>query len=189
LLALAGGWSLFRDEAGERGRMGADAISESAIQSTVTGAGSGDHAVQRAERVPVERPALAQSSSMPMESAPPFFQGFGGAQQRPMEDNRAVIRVLNAYRERFGGFPAGEENRHIVNALAGNNPKGIAFLDRSTAPLNQQGEMVDRWGSPYFFHFIDREWIEIRSAGPDLEMFTDDDVVAPSHGGAASLQR
>jgi hypothetical protein len=128
----------------------------------------------------IERPALAAVVPKAVEGAPPFFIGFGAPERRPAEDNRAVLQTLNAYREQFGAFPAGEENRHIVNALAGANPRGVAFLDRAKAPLNEKGELIDRWGSPFFFHLIDRDWIEIRSLGKDRVIFTQDDIVTAS---------
>jgi hypothetical protein len=43
--------------------------------------------------------------------------------------------------------------------------------------LNDQGELLDRWGAPYFFHQLSRNEMEIRSAGPDQAMWTADDVV------------
>ncbi|MFN7562515.1 MAG: hypothetical protein ACK5TH_12100, partial [Prosthecobacter sp.] len=33
-----------------------------------------------------------------------------------------------------------------------------------------------RWGSPFFFHVRDRSRIDLRSAGPDGEMWTTDDL-------------
>ena len=36
--------------------------------------------------------------------------------------------------------------------------------------------MVDRWGSPLFFHAVGDQRFEIRSAGPDQEMWSGDDI-------------
>jgi hypothetical protein len=43
--------------------------------------------------------------------------------------------------------------------------------------LNDKGELVDRWGTPYFFHQLSRDHMEIRSAGPDKVMWTQDDPI------------
>ncbi len=43
--------------------------------------------------------------------------------------------------------------------------------------VNDNGELVDRWGTPYFFHQISGADTEIRSAGPDKIMYTADDIV------------
>jgi hypothetical protein len=37
--------------------------------------------------------------------------------------------------------------------------------------------MIDRWGTPYFFHQISATSMEIHSAGPDRKMGTEDDIV------------
>jgi len=44
--------------------------------------------------------------------------------------------------------------------------------------VNDQGEMIDPWGTPYFFHQISGTQMEIHSAGPDHVMWTSDDLVA-----------
>jgi hypothetical protein len=43
--------------------------------------------------------------------------------------------------------------------------------------LNGDGELVDPWGTPYFFHQISSSDTEVRSAGPDRIMHTSDDIV------------
>jgi hypothetical protein len=50
---------------------------------------------------------------------------------------------------------------------------------------------VDRWGTPLYFHAISRDRLEVRSAGPDKVMWTEDDVQRQSDGtflSAAGLQ-
>ena len=43
--------------------------------------------------------------------------------------------------------------------------------------INPNGELCDRWGTPFFFHAESAKKMEIRSAGPDKKMWNDDDVV------------
>jgi hypothetical protein len=43
--------------------------------------------------------------------------------------------------------------------------------------VDGNGELVDRRGSPYFFHQLSKDVMEIRSAGADLKMWTRDDLV------------
>jgi hypothetical protein len=43
--------------------------------------------------------------------------------------------------------------------------------------VNGDGELVDPWGTPYFFHQLSGTDMEIRSAGPDKTMWTDDDLM------------
>ena len=88
-----------------------------------------------------------------------------------------MLDLLAHFRERFGGVPAGEDNAAVVNALTGNNPARLAFLPPDDPAINARGELTDRWGTPFFFHLLSREAVEIRSAGPDGEMYTGDDLV------------
>ena len=43
--------------------------------------------------------------------------------------------------------------------------------------INSQGELIDPWGTPYFFHQLSGTEMEIHSAGPDKVMWTQDDLV------------
>jgi hypothetical protein len=63
-------------------------------------------------------------------------------------------------------------------ALMGKNPKGINFI-RADAGLNvnANGELLDAYGTPFFFHQLSGTVMEIRSAGVDKKMWTFDDEV------------
>ncbi len=76
----------------------------------------------------------------------------------------------------FGGNPVGS-NEEITRALNGDNPKQVKFLKPDGNRVNEQGELVDPWGTPYFFHQLSGKEMEIRSAGPDRKMWTEDDLV------------
>lgn len=91
-----------------------------------------------------------------------------------MENVRSTFRNYSA---RFGGNPVGT-SQEISRALSGANPGGISFLQSEDGlVLNEQGELVDNWGTPFFFHQLSRTEIEIHSAGPDRKMWTSDDLV------------
>ena len=60
--------------------------------------------------------------------------------------------------------------------LAGNNKRKLAVLLPNHPSLNQEGELLDRWGTPYWFHPVSRDLMEIVSAGPDKKLWTEDDV-------------
>ena len=68
-------------------------------------------------------------------------------------------------------------NPEITSALGGDNPKRVDFLKDDGNRVNSRGELVDVWGTPYFFHALSGVEMEIRSAGPDRIMYTADDVV------------
>ncbi|MCC5841665.1 MAG: hypothetical protein JJT96_16235 [Opitutales bacterium] len=99
----------------------------------------------------------------------------------PEREIQVVGQLFSHFRERFGAFPAGQENRHFIHALQGRNPKAVAIFPLDHPRLNAAGDLLDPWDNPYFFHPVSRHRLEIRSAGPDGELFTDDDLVYPRH--------
>lgn len=85
--------------------------------------------------------------------------------------------VFHQYAARFGGNPVGT-NPEITAALNGGNSKQVQFLKAEDGlRINQQGELIDSWGTPYFFHQLSGTEMEIHSAGPDRVMWTADDLV------------
>jgi len=91
-----------------------------------------------------------------------------------LQNMRSVVRDYGA---RFGGNPFGN-NREITAKLNGGNSKQIVFLkEEDGMRINQRGELIDNWGTPFFFHQISGTEMEIRSAGPDRKMWTPDDLV------------
>jgi len=93
-------------------------------------------------------------------------------------DLAVVDSVLEAFRTNFpgAGNPVGENNE-ITAALTGRNSLGLQLVPRRHPAINNHGELVDRWGTPFFFHQLSGEMMEIRSAGPDRTMHTADDAV------------
>jgi hypothetical protein len=90
-----------------------------------------------------------------------------------LENMRSVFRQ---YCARLGGNPIGN-NAEITAALNGGNPRQVVFLNPEDGTrINSRGELVDNWGTPFFFHQISRTEMEIRSAGPDRKMWTADDL-------------
>jgi hypothetical protein len=88
-----------------------------------------------------------------------------------------VQRAVRQYGEMFGGNPVGT-NPEITGQLSGDNPKHINFIQpQPGSTVNASGELVDAWGTPYFFHQISGSEMEIHSAGPDKLMWTSDDLV------------
>lgn len=126
--------------------------------------------VQPAEVVPETAATLAVAPSGP--PAPLQFTNFAPA--TVLENVRHAVRQ---YGERFGGNPVGT-NPEITGQLNGNNPKHINFLNAEAGMrVNENGELVDSWGTPFFFHQIARMAMDIHSAGPDRILWTKDDLV------------
>jgi hypothetical protein len=91
-----------------------------------------------------------------------------------LDNVRHAIRDFGAM---FSGNPVGV-NSEITSQLSGNNPKQVNFIrPEAGMRLNDQGELIDPWGTPYFFHQVSGTEMEIRSAGPDKILWTADDLI------------
>ena len=114
------------------------------------------------------------------DSPPEGFEGLGDLHApggNVTADLRIVQAVLEAFRTSFPteGNPTGS-NAEITAALAGANRLRLVLVPRGHPAINGDGELCDRWGTPYFFHSESRRRTTVRSAGPDRRMWTEDDV-------------
>jgi|GEM_PF-4886781 len=50
-------------------------------------------------------------------------------------------------------------------------------LDPARHQFSEHGELLDRFGTPFFFYADSADRMEIRSAGPDKAKYTEDDIV------------
>lgn len=86
-----------------------------------------------------------------------------------------VSLMLRDYRTLTGENPVGS-NAEIMKAIMGGNPKGAMLGPPEGQSVNGNGELTDHWGTPYFFHQLSKDLMEIRSAGPDGTLWNDDDI-------------
>ncbi|MCX6856758.1 MAG: hypothetical protein NTV80_17855 [Verrucomicrobia bacterium] len=110
--------------------------------------------------------------------------------QTPLNDLETLGEFVDLYRKAFSQLPVGC-NEDITAILTGSNPiKGVLFPPDS--PMIIKGQIVDRWGTPYWLHPNSGARLEIRSAGPDKDLFTGDDLMinpSPSGLGVTPAQR
>ena len=134
------------------------------------------------------RPSVIATSTPPAAPLPAGGNSLAAGEPAGTPENSGSIapavvlqnvrRAVRQYGEMFKGNPVGT-NPEITAALSGKNPKQINFIDNDAGMrVNESGEMIDPWGTPYFFHQISGEEMEIHSAGPDRIMWTPDDLVA-----------
>ncbi|MCF7787102.1 MAG: hypothetical protein K9N47_13330 [Prosthecobacter sp.] len=119
------------------------------------------------------RPAVSVVAP-PQAQAPLPMQPDVGVENEAASDLQRITIMLRDYRTIAGDNPIGS-NAEIMQALSGDNPRQAKILPEDL-PLNSSGELVDRWGTPYFFHQLSRNSMEIRSAGADRRMWTRDDI-------------
>lgn len=85
-------------------------------------------------------------------------------------DRHALKRILQDYYRAFGEFPSGDSTA-IVQALRGDNKKQMPFISPT-------GNLLDPWQTPYQFSRGDNTpVVEVRSAGPDKALWSNDDIV------------
>lgn len=109
----------------------------------------------------------------PVVAPPDYFESIQNSPQKQEAEDIAL--QLRNFGQRFGGNPTGT-NSEIVQALRGSNPAKANYLPQN-ARLNGNGELIDSWGTPWFFHSNSATETEIRSAGPDKKLHTPDDIV------------
>lgn len=94
----------------------------------------------------------------------------------PRGDLEVLDRILADYRLVYRENPVGTENAEIVAQLLGDNPKQVVFLDPELPALNDRGELLDRWGTPFRFHPLRADLMDVISLGPDRTPWTGDDL-------------
>lgn len=67
-------------------------------------------------------------------------------------------------------------NEDWADLFRGKNAAREEFLPAQHVAFNPQGQLVDRWKSPLFFHALGGGRFEIRAAGPDQKLWTADDI-------------
>ena len=123
---------------------------------------------------------LVRTVPAPLRAASPAAAG--GPVSRPEReiDGKAEIgkvqSMLRDFRTRMGENPVGS-NAEIMKAVMGGNEVKARLGPPEGQELNEQGELLDHWGTPYFFHQLSKNSTEVRSAGPDRKMWTSDDLI------------
>jgi Type II secretion system (T2SS), protein G len=76
----------------------------------------------------------------------------------------SLAAAVKQYKAEYGSLPTGTE-AEIVRALLGDNPRKIVFFEPRPKDLNADGELLDPWGTPYYFDFSDPKIQKIYSVG------------------------
>jgi hypothetical protein len=128
--------------------------------------------------VPARGPDLAPE--LPPSAPSELAQGLNRPDGDIHSDLRTLDEIFRQYRSSTHRLNPVGENAEITAALTGRNPLNFAFIPANFPAINGQGELCDRWGTPFFFHSLSGTQMEIRSAGPDRKLWTaDDEVITP----------
>ena len=126
-------------------------------------------------RVAMKQPVPVRSEVEP--AVPEPVDEISGAAAEVRAVHTLVDNFLTAVKEPYR--PPLGDNEDLVCALTGGNRYGDVFLATNDPHLNERGQLVDRWGTPYHVHPRAADAIDIRSAGPDRILFTPDDLMFP----------
>ncbi len=122
-------------------------------------------------------PASPASENLATKAAEVLPPGTVATNIPPLIILQNARQAINQYAQVYGGNPVGT-NPEITAAIMGNNPKHINFIAPDAGlRVNNQGEMLDAWGTPLFFHQLSAHDMEIHSAGVDRQMWTLDDLI------------
>lgn len=107
-----------------------------------------------------------------------ILKNYASSRSTPQRDLEAMAHVFSNLRLLVKGdspFHLGA-NEEFAAALLGKNKGKMAFVSANSPIFNDKGQLVDRWQTPLYFHAAAQDRIEIRSAGPDRKMWTEDDI-------------
>lgn len=135
------------------------------------------HAADRASPGTGLASSTAGAGTTPPPPRSELLDGLNAPTNDIMADLKLMNEVFNAWLTNFRaeGIPIGN-NREVTAALTGKNPMQFAFVPPDHPAINTSGELCDRWGTPFRFHVLGRQQMEIRSAGPDRKFGTEDDA-------------
>jgi hypothetical protein len=126
----------------------------------------------------VEQPRPDPPSDPPPSTPPPAtISAMSPEDLQKVRD--AIDNIEFAFRDfstAMRGNPVGN-NAEITAALLGDNEKQLKLEIPGGSTLNDKGELCDPWGTPWFFHQLSATQTEVRSAGPDRKMYSEDDFV------------
>jgi hypothetical protein len=92
------------------------------------------------------------------------------------EDIQILNAILGYYRMMNKSNPVAGENFEVINSLMGKNKHNVVVFPMNHPDIDTDGNLLDRWGTPYFFHAISATLLDIQSAGPDRHRGSSDDL-------------
>jgi type IV secretory pathway VirB10-like protein len=127
-----------------------------------------------------ESPSEPDVTPVPPPPPPPLATDLSKLTPEELQRVRDAVDnvelTLRDYAVALDGNPVGT-NAEITAALRGDNAKQLKLDLPSGSTVNAAGELCDPWGTAWFFHQLSAKKMELRSAGPDRKIYTEDDFV------------
>jgi hypothetical protein len=129
--------------------------------------------------VPVDVDAgLSTAERESVQGGHPLAAELNAQDHPPQRDLEILREMLLSFTTslKLANLPPMGDNQDITAALTGNNRKKLVVIPPAHPSVDEEGRLLDRWGTPYHFHARSAESFDLRSAGPDRTLFTVDDV-------------
>jgi hypothetical protein len=149
------------------------------LRPWVMEAGGGGVEAREAEAGVSVAGGVARSQAEEARAGSPLVEALLRREGPPERDLELVGQLISQYHtalQNAPGPPIGD-NRDLVRALTGRNPLRLAVIPPGHGLVGADGQLRDRWGTPYHLHKLTERYFEVRSAGPDRRLFTADDLV------------
>jgi hypothetical protein len=126
---------------------------------------------------PVGSPAVPPGQAQPLLGET-ILRDYASANTTPEQDLTQLAHLMNNFSllVKSSADRPMSANEDWAAAFRGLNPAHERFLPDGHVALDAQGRLVDRWGTPLFFHALGNHRFDLRSAGPDKKLWTADDI-------------
>ncbi|NOS70456.1 MAG: hypothetical protein HOP33_11055 [Verrucomicrobia bacterium] len=127
--------------------------------------------------------AISPSASAPMTTTTPLLgetilRDYANTNLPPENDLTLMSRLMEnslLLLKSAANRPL-SANEDWADLFRGRNGAHEEFLPAKHIAFNSEGQLIDRWATPLFFHALGGGRYEIRSAGPDKKLWTSDDL-------------
>jgi len=110
----------------------------------------------------------------------PFLNGSTAGKVTTTRDEEEQLgNAIRQYTIVFQKVPA-NDNAGLTRNLTGDNPQQMSLLTLAESSTNNDGQMIDVWGTPYKFTYNSTNSFTITSAGENRTFGDTDDVVFSS---------
>lgn len=134
--------------------------------------------------VVTESSPLVPTPSLHSAPGDPLLAGYGNPARPPKEDlvllTRALSNFLLVHKQAIDRPLSANEEWSVT--LRGKRPGTEAWISEGSPALDSQQRLIDRWQTPLHFHALGHKQWEIRSAGPDRKLWTEDDLTEKTSG-------
>ena len=109
---------------------------------------------------------------------------YGNPAQPPKDDLVLMARAISSFLliDKQAADRPLSANEEWSAALRGKRPGTEPWFSEASPALDSQQRLIDRWQTPLFFHALGNHQWEIRSAGPDRKLWTEDDLLEKTAG-------